>query len=113
MFTRLWNDSNIDQRQVVSRLILLADVDKLRDWCKIHPSIELGEMNIRQLRTRARKVGILNYSRKTKGELIISIKFREPDNDKGKDVGTDSVHEGTHGIDDRKNRTDKKHIPDS
>ena len=113
MFSRLWDDSTDDQRRTVSRLILLAETDKLREWCKTHPSIDLGEMNIRQLRTRARKAGVLNYSRKNKGELIISIKFREPENDKGRHGGANSVLQRAYGTDDSKDGTNKKHIPDS
>ena len=76
-FERVWYDSTIEQQQEACRYINCDSIELLRKWMQEHSSIELGEMNIRQLRERARKADVRNYSRKDKSELIISIQFKE------------------------------------
>ena len=83
-FERLWKDSTIEQQQQACRYINDGSLGLLRKWVQEHPSIELGEMNIRQLRERARKAGVRNYSRKDKSELIIEIQFKESKSGKEK-----------------------------
>lgn len=81
-FERLWSDSTIESQQAACRYIEEDSIELLRKWVREHPSIELGEMNIRQLRERARKADVRNYSRKDKSELIIAIQFKESKRDK-------------------------------
>ena len=85
------------QKISVWKCIILLDVTGVRAWMVEHPSIELGEMNIRRLRERAQSLGVPNYSRKDKSELIISIQFRESSNATIKS-GISEVHQRNYGV---------------
>lgn len=73
-FERLWDDSKKEQREEVIGYIKKENKVKIQTWMRTHPSLELGEINTARLKELARKLRVPNYSRKTKLELIRSIK---------------------------------------
>lgn len=105
MFERVWGDSTQGQQIEVVRYIVQRNVAAVRSWVQNHPTIDLGEMNIRRLRERARRAGVRNYSRKDKSELIIAIQFRESSNE-----NKDRTGGRTQGVDKRDATPDR---PDS
>lgn len=77
MFERLWDDSSKEQRGEAITFIKKENKVKIQNWMRIHPSLELGELSTSRLKELARKMRVPNYSRKTKVELIQSIKEAE------------------------------------
>lgn len=76
-FERLWDDSSKGQREEVVEYIKKESKAKIQDWMRTHHSLELGELSTTRLKELARKMRVPNYSRKTKLELIRSIKEAE------------------------------------
>lgn len=76
-FPRLWEDSPDDLKDDFQ--ILLDNIDKegILVWIRDHPSLELGERSLTDLKRIAQRLGIKNYSRKGKPELINDIEDRE------------------------------------
>lgn len=72
-FTQLWDSSNPDEQDKVKYYALMGDRGKLKNWVTHHPSIELGEKSVRDLKDLAKVLGVQNYSRMTKPELISAI----------------------------------------
>ena len=112
-FERLWKDSMIEQQQQACVYIKECSLNCLRLWVTNHPSIELGEMNIRQLRERGRKADVRNYSRKDKSELIIEIQFKESRRDKVRNDLSNQDNGGKYGANDSKNRTQEEPVTNS
>ncbi len=85
-FGNLWIMSNPEQRAVV--MIALEKRDKLRliNWIRKHPSIELGEMGVAQLKEIAQELKIKNWSRMVKTELLISINKQRDRINEDKDI---------------------------
>ena len=73
-FENLWIVSDENQKQIVKKILEKKDKPKLIKWIRRHPSLELGEKNIRQLRDDAREAYIKNYSRMDKLELLMALK---------------------------------------
>lgn len=76
-FNRLWEDSSSEQQSKLSAAVEAGDRDAVHVWMRDHPSLELGERSLTDLKRIARNLSILNYSRKGKLELIRDIKERE------------------------------------
>lgn len=76
-FSRLWEDSTEAQQEEVIKLIENLDKESLIKWMREHPSIEVGEKSIRDLHSLARRLGIPNYSRLPKEQLVAYIKHSE------------------------------------
>jgi hypothetical protein len=85
-FGNLWIMSDPEQRAVV--MVALEKRDKLRliNWIRKHPSIELGEMGVAQLKEIAQELKIKNWSRMLKTELLISINKQRDRIDEDKDI---------------------------
>lgn len=80
-FKKLWQSSTQLEKERISAIVLGNNKDEVDLWMKYHPSIELGELPIRRLRERARRLRVKNYCRLTKFELIREIKLAEKDGD--------------------------------
>ena len=76
-FERLWLDSSRRQKDEVVTHIIKEDRKKLIAWMRNHPSIDLGEKSLRQLRVIGRRLGVKNYSRLTIAGLITAIQDKE------------------------------------
>ena len=76
-FTRLWLDSNEKEKKEVVDIVERGDRKELNRWIREHPSLNLGERPFRNLREIGRKIGIKNYSRLSKTELIAAIIKKE------------------------------------
>lgn len=72
-FVNLWVMSDPEQRAVVMIALEKRDKTRLINWIRNHPSIELGEMGVAQLKEKAQALKIKNYSRMTKVELLINL----------------------------------------
>ncbi len=73
-FERLWEDSIEKQRIVVRRHIMIGDRARVLRWIKKHPSLELGEKTLMELKDIAKRESVRNYSRLSKPELVKVIK---------------------------------------
>jgi len=76
-FERLWGDSSDESKKQLQTHILAADKKAVVKWMREHPSLELAEKPLVDLKTIARRLGITNYSRKGKLELIRDIENKE------------------------------------
>ncbi len=76
-FERLWEDSSNRQKDEVKTIVIKEDRKKLTEWIRNHPSIDLGEKSLRQLRKIGYRLGVKNYSRLTIAELIKAIQEKE------------------------------------
>jgi len=76
-FERLWADSSKRQKDEVFEIIRAESKGRLNAWIRNHPSIDLGEKSLRQLRDIGGRLGVKNYSRITKAELIKAIQEKE------------------------------------
>lgn len=83
-FERLWMESTVSQRETVMAFIEFGFKSRVSEWMKNHPSLELGERPISYLKERGRLLGIRNYSRLQKAELISQIHKKEQDYEKDK-----------------------------
>ena len=92
MFTRLWIDSTSDERKIVEDIIKRGNRKQLNRWMRDHPSVNLGEKPFRNLRELGRKLGIKNYPRLDRPQLITAIIQRETSYGQ---TGESRAHEGT------------------
>ena len=72
-FSNLWIISDDEQKKVVVDILKRRDKLRLINWIRKHPSLELGEMGVAQLKDKARELKIPNYSRMNKVELLLAI----------------------------------------
>ena len=72
-FESLWIVSDKNAQEIISKIIEKRDKMRLINWIRKHPSLELGEMSILQLKDKARDLRIKNYSRMKKHELLMII----------------------------------------
>lgn len=72
-FARLWNDSTEEMRTKLQVSIDTGDRQAVANWIKQHPSLELGERSLTELKRIARDLRIPNYSRLGKPQLIHQI----------------------------------------
>ena len=80
---RLWSESSERLKNELIRFIEAENKEAVKQWVKDHPNIDVGEMGILKLKERARKLGISNYSRMDKRELILNITIKEIDSAEG------------------------------
>ena len=73
-FHNLWEDSTDYQRQRVEQIIGIGDRGSLWIWIRRHPSLDLGEMHVTELRRIAKLRRIPNYSRLSKIQLLTEIR---------------------------------------
>lgn len=73
-FEELWESSNEEQKKEAEKHIKANNKDALVEWMRKHPAIDLGEKTVRQLIPMARRLGVKNYSRLSRDELIVAIK---------------------------------------
>lgn len=76
-FERLWADSSNEHQEALKKLIDVADKDKVREWIRNHPSLDLAEKPLCDLQKIAYKLGIKNYSRLGKVDLVRAIRNKE------------------------------------
>ncbi len=76
-FERLWGDSDESEKVQIQQYLFEANKDGVIQWMKEHPSLELEEKPLVDLKKIAYKLGILNYSRKGKLQLVRDIKEKE------------------------------------
>lgn len=76
-FTRLWIDSDESERIDIEGIVLRGDRKGVYEWIKNHPSIDLGEKPFRRLREIAKRLGIKNYARLDRLDLIVEIIDKE------------------------------------
>ena len=76
-FERLWQVSTGLSRILFRKMADKGDRLGCHNWIHNHPSLELGELSIRQLRKIAYEVGVKNYSRLSKYELIVGIQEKK------------------------------------
>ena len=72
-FRRIWNHSTEEQKKIFVKDLKCRDIQLIKDWLNNHPSIDLEEKNIRQLRNIAKELGIRNWCRMTLVEIINAI----------------------------------------
>lgn len=72
-FTSLWIVSDLELKETITKIIQNRDKMRLINWIRKHPSLELGEMSIKQLKDKGRELKIKNYSRMSKVELLRMI----------------------------------------
>lgn len=76
-FERLWDDSSEETQKELKGYIEKADKENVRKWMTEHPSLELAEKSLTVIKKIAARLGISNYSRKGKLELVQDIKEKE------------------------------------
>ena len=76
-FQRLWNDSSAEEKDAFLLYLKAADKEGCRAWIQLHPSLDLTEKPLSQLKEIAAKLRIKNYSRKGKLELVRDIESKE------------------------------------
>lgn len=76
-FERLWDDSSQKQKSRLHTLISCAARDGVRHWIRNHPSLDLMEKKLCDLQRIAYRLGIKNYSRKGKLQLVEDIRMNE------------------------------------
>lgn len=94
-FSRLWHESTDEEKKQVSNYIDNKDKDSLLNWLNTHRALEVGELNIRQLRETAKQMNIRNYSRLGKLDLMRAINGEKQSGNAGGDEvpgGTDETH---------------------
>lgn len=89
-FGNLWIMSDPEQRATVLTALEKRDKIRLINWIRRHPSIELGEMGVAQLKDIAQELKIKNWSRMIKTELLININKQKDrlENDKEIELST-------------------------
>lgn len=68
------------------------------NWIKTHPTLEIGEQGIRQLRETAKGLGIRNYSRMTKLKLMRVIDGEKQSGNVGRDEIPGSQDASSYGV---------------
>ena len=86
-FETLWNQSTKEQREEVIQLIHLGNRDGLKEWMANHSALKSEDWGYNRLRDRAKKLGVTNYSRITRNELVQAIMEKESANEEDRHVG--------------------------
>jgi hypothetical protein len=76
-FERLWGDSTPEDKIQLEQYLFEANKDGVIMWMKEHPSLELTEKPLVDLKKIAYKLGVKNISRKGKIELVRNIQEKE------------------------------------
>ncbi len=88
-FEILWKQSTQEQLEEVQKVIYTGDKEGLKKWMKTHSALKAEEWGYTRLRDRARALGVKNYSRITRDELIQEIMEKESTHEKDGDAGRD------------------------
>lgn len=73
LFKEVYDSVSNDKKQEVQNYINNNDLYKIKSWIRVNRNIELGTMSIRQLRDKARELGVKNYSMLTTSMLLSAI----------------------------------------
>ena len=73
-FQELWRLSDSATRHRALHAINNRDPVTVREWMAEHPSIDVEDLPISQLRQRGSRLAIPRYSRMSKEDLILAIK---------------------------------------
>ena len=84
----LWLLSDEQQRKEVIAYIYNGDKNKLKEWIDTHPSTKVKDWSYNRLRDRAKDIGVKNYSRMTREQLIEYIVKIEAENEETGDAGS-------------------------
>jgi len=76
-FTRLWDDSDEEEKQAVIDIVENGDRKGLRKWMTNHKSLDLGEKPIVQLRRIGKQLGVKYYAQLSHSELVAAIIKKE------------------------------------
>ena len=69
----LWEKSDEETKKKLASYVNNEDKLMVRTWLKEHPFLELGDMPLEILKVKAQKLGVINYSRICKEELIMAL----------------------------------------
>jgi len=81
-FEALWNDSTVPEQAELVEFITQANREALYKWVREHPSLDVTQKSLPRLRAQARRLGLENFSRLGKIELIRNILEKEKHNAK-------------------------------
>lgn len=73
-FEHLWEVSDKETKDKVRKLIKEGDREAILTWMREHPSLDIGEKPVRELRKIAKSLQIKNYSRMGRVQLLMSIR---------------------------------------
>ncbi len=73
-FDSLWDDSSDSERKQFLEYLDVPNKIKIFDWIRNHPSLELEDKSLAELKEIAYKLNVINYSRLLKPDLIRSIR---------------------------------------
>jgi len=76
-FERLWADSSLADKVTLQEHIDKCNKKKVAEWMRQHPSLELAEKQLVELKRIATKLGMKNISRMGKLELVRLIESKE------------------------------------
>jgi hypothetical protein len=72
-FLQIWESASVSEKKVVIEHINAGRREQVVIWQQRHRQKDLGEMSSASLKSIGRQLGIKNYSRLTKRELIQGI----------------------------------------
>jgi len=76
-FIRLWHDSTEVEQEKVLLLALDGNREAVMKWMREHPSLDLGDKTLTQLREVAKRLGVKYYAQLMHGELVAEIMKKE------------------------------------
>lgn len=76
-FHRLYESSSPEEKKQIYDIIQNGNKEEVARWMITHPDLEPGEMSLKGLRLLAARLHIVNYSRKSKLELIQALQSKE------------------------------------
>lgn len=80
-FEILWKQSTEEQRKEVIKLVYKGNRGGLKKWMERHSALKAEDWGYNRLRDRAKKLGVKNYSRITRDELVQAIMEKESANE--------------------------------
>jgi hypothetical protein len=76
-FQSLWEQSTKEQQKEVKTIVMNGDREGLKHWMDTHPALKADDWGYTRLLNRAKTLGVKNYSRLTRNELIQGILEKE------------------------------------
>lgn len=80
-FIRLWHDSNECEQAFVICMATEGKKEEILKWINEHPSLDLGDKTLTQLRDIAKRLGVKYYAQLMHGELVSEILKKEIGNE--------------------------------
>lgn len=80
-FMRLWHDSNEQEQEEVANAAIAGSKEYILKWISEHPSLDLGDKSLTQLRDIAKRLGVKYYAQLMHGELVSEILKKELGNE--------------------------------